>query len=60
MKHHDLDQEIKKIESEMLDKEANIALDYIIKVPKDKRMNRPFEVENKRNALTVKLKNAVM
>ena len=60
MRHHDLDQEIKKIESDMLDKEANIALDYIIKVPRDKRQQRPFEVENRRNALTLKLKNAVM
>lgn len=44
----------------MLDKEANIALDYIIKVPRDKRRKRPFEIENRRNHLTVKLKNAVM
>lgn len=44
----------------MLDKEANIALDYIIKVPRDKRQKRPFEVEIKRNLLTLKLKNAVM
>ena len=42
MRHHDLDMDLKKIESEMLDKE-NIALDYIIKVPKDKNVSeKPF------------------
>lgn len=44
----------------MLDKEYSIALDYIIKVPKSKRKERSYEIENKRNYLTVKLKNAVM
>lgn len=44
----------------MLEKEYPIALDYIIKVPKDIRKPRPFALENKRNHLTVKLKNAVM
>ncbi len=37
MKYHDLDQAIQRIESELLDKEYPIALDYIIKVPKDRR-----------------------
>jgi hypothetical protein len=43
-----------------LNKENPIALDYIIKVPKEQRKQRGFEIENKRNILTVKLKNAVM
>jgi CRP-like cAMP-binding protein len=60
LKYHDLDQEIQKIETEMLNKEYPIALDYMIKVPKDRRRTRPFEVENRRNFLTVKLKNVVM
>jgi hypothetical protein len=44
----------------MLGAEYPIALDYIIKHPKDKRKNRDYEIEIKRNALTVMLKNAVM
>mmetsp|Transcript_23886 Transcript_23886/g.23571 ORF Transcript_23886/g.23571 Transcript_23886/m.23571 type:complete len:268 (-) Transcript_23886:412-1215(-) len=60
MKYQDLDQEIQKIESEMIDKEFPIALDYIIKVPKDRRKVRSYEVENRRNHLTVRLKNVVM
>ena len=44
----------------MLGAENPIALDYIIKHPKDKKKQRDYEVEIKRNALTVILKNAVM
>lgn len=44
----------------MLGAENPIALDYIIKHPKDKRKPRDYEAETRRNALTVILKNAVM
>jgi len=36
-----------------------IALDYILKFPKEKRPFRPFEIEKRRNKLTVQFKNAV-
>lgn len=42
MRHLELDKQIKRIESEMIDKEAKIALDYIIKVPKEKISKLPF------------------
>lgn len=56
----ELDTEIKKIENKMLGAENPIALDYIIRHPKDKKKNREYETEIKRNELTVILKNAVM
>lgn len=42
LKYHDLDHEIQKIEGELLSKEFPIALDYIIKVPKEHRKMRSF------------------
>jgi hypothetical protein len=38
----ELDNEIKKIESELLGMENPIALDYLIKVPKEKKIARDF------------------
>jgi hypothetical protein len=53
-----LDSEVKKVESYLLGLPNNIALDYILKFPKEKRFPRSHEVEEKRNRLTVLLKNA--
>lgn len=54
----ELDVSVKKVETELLSLPNAIALDYILKFPKDKRPRRPWEVEVKRNHLTVQLKNA--
>ena len=59
-KNAELDNEIKKVESKLLGQLNPIALDYIIKLPKDKKKVRNFELDIRRNALTVKLKNAIM
>ena len=56
----ELDTEIKKIENHLLGAENPIALDYIIKLPKEYRKKRDHRVEIKRNEVTVMLKNAVM
>ena len=56
----ELDTEIKRIENHILEAENPIALDYIIKIPKEFRRKRDFKTEVKRNEVTVQLKNAVM
>ena len=54
-----LNQEIQRIEDEMINKENAIALDYIISSD-GRELKRPLEVETRSNHLTVMLKNAVM
>lgn len=54
----ELDASVKKVEAELLSLPNAIALDYILKFPKERRLPRPWEVEVKRNHLTVQLKNA--
>lgn len=55
-----LDSSAKRVEKELFDLPNQIALDYILKFPKEKRPHRDWDVEVKRNKLTVQLKNAVM
>ena len=54
----ELDQEVKKVEQYLLSLPNAIALDYILRFPREKRPVREFKVEERRNKLTVVLKNA--
>jgi hypothetical protein len=54
----ELDASVKKVETELLSLPNAIALDYILKFSKEKRPHRPYEIEVRRNMLTVQLKNA--
>lgn len=47
-----------KVEQYLLNLPNSVALDYILKFPKEKRPHRDWKLEERRNRLTVQLKNA--
>ena len=51
----ELDTEIKKIENHLLGAENPIALDYIIKLPKEYRKNSPKKIPEHSNIFTMKI-----
>ncbi|CDW87072.1 cyclic nucleotide-binding protein [Stylonychia lemnae] len=54
----ELDESVKELEKYLLSLKNPIALDYILKFPREKRSPRSFDLEKRRNQLTVQLKNA--
>lgn len=52
-KHEELDNEVMKVEQYLLNLPNSVALDYILKFPKEKRPHRDWKLEERRNRLTV-------
>jgi len=56
----ELDKSVREVEAHLLSLPNSLALDYILKFPREHRKDRSWQIEVHRNQLTVMLKNAIM